>query len=443
MPNRHPTAALIALRPARVFLEPTLTRDGTLDGAWWPHSTDLQRELPDLVRFLEGRLGPVLRVGLDAAAWDEVPAHLLVDGRFVRVSGRSATPHTVKVIRGGQDGFRLLVIPPRTAAPAAAAAMRTAARTGNMLSADEILAPFHPPPDAPDEVVAPFRPLPQPPAPGMRTRRYRGSDSGAVLALIDADRLPGRPPCTPGMLVRAVAGTSPRASGLGPPRTDVLVDEDGQVAGVVSYATRAGHDGGQILWLHGREVLSVVETLVRHALRRLGGGTPVHAFTAAPGPGPAALPTGRRPVTRKVLEHAGFVARDSWRYLRRTVPGAPSAQTAPVVEVAASATPPGWWLRARDDDASAELVAQEPIDGLGVLWWFGAAAGHADEGLERALLCQADTLLGGHGAVETILYAAGDPEPSWALFEAAGFAEIDHLVSFTRPAATTGTGPDA
>ncbi|MGP3912923.1 DUF5994 family protein [Nonomuraea sp. 10N515B] len=413
----------IALQPARVFLEPTLTRDGTLDGAWWPHSTDLHRELPALVRILEDRLGPILRVRLDTAAWDEVPAHLLIDGHFLRVSGLSATSNTIRVIRGSQDGFLLLVIPPDTTGPVAAAAMRTAARTGNTMSATEILTCCH--------SRAPAS------RPGTRIRRYRDADRESVLALIDADRLPGQPPCTPDLLDEAVAGTSRRDpdpwADIRHPSIDVLVDPDGHAAGVVSYAVHRDRSAGQILWLHGREILDVVEALVSHALRGLGGGKPVHAFTAALGLGLAALPTGRRPVTRKVLEHAGFVARNSWRYLRRTTPCDLRGTACPLVEVVASAAPSGWLLKARDDDSSAELVAQEPIDGLGVLWWFSAADDHGDPTLERALLLQADALLREHGASEAILYAVGDPESSAALFDAAGFAEIDHLVSFTRP----------
>ncbi|MGP3962026.1 DUF5994 family protein [Nonomuraea sp. 3N208] len=406
-----------------MFLEPTLTRDGTLDGAWWPHSTDLHRELPALVRVLEDRLGPILRVRLDTATWDDVPAHLLIDGHFLRVSGLSATSNTIRVIRGNQDGFLLLVIPPDTTGPIAAAAMRTAARTGNTMSANEILTCCH--------WLAPA------PTPGTRIRRYRDADRESVLALIDADRLPGQPSCTPDMLDQAVAGTSRRDpdpwADIEHPSIDVLVDPDGHVAGAVSYAAHRDRSAGQILWLHGREILDVVEALVSHALRELGGGKPVHAFTAVLGLGLAALPTGRRPVTRKVLEHAGFVARNSWRYLRRTTPCDLSRAECPLVEIVASAVPPGWLLKACDDDSSAELVAQEPIDGLGVLWWFSAADSHADPSLERALLLQADALMHEHGASETILYAAGDPEPSGALFDSAGFAEIDHLVSFTRP----------
>ncbi|MFI7639017.1 DUF5994 family protein [Nonomuraea sp. NPDC049400] len=208
-----------------MFLEPTLTRDGTLDGAWWPCSTDLHRELPGLIRILHDRLGPVLRVRLDVAAWDDVPAHLLIDGRFLRISGLPAAPNTIRVIRGNQDGFLLLVVPPDTTAPVAAAAMRTAARTGNTLSADEILARCH----------GPARGRMQ----GTRIHRYRASDRAAVLALIDADRLPGQPACTPDMLDQAVTETSHRDpapwADFENPRTDVLVDPDDRVIGVVSH----------------------------------------------------------------------------------------------------------------------------------------------------------------------------------------------------------------
>lgn len=140
MPNHDLQSTPLVFRPARAFLEPTLTRDGTLDGAWWPRSTNLHRELPALVGAVQARLGPILRVRVELTAWDGVPAHLMIDGRFLRVSGFSGTAGTVRLIRGNQDGFLLMVIPPGTPMPAATAAMRTAARTGNALSAAEILA---------------------------------------------------------------------------------------------------------------------------------------------------------------------------------------------------------------------------------------------------------------------------------------------------------------
>lgn len=424
MPNQPHLIAPTVLRPARVFLEPTLTRDGTLDGAWWPCSTDLSRELSALVNILQDRLGPVLRVRLDLTSWDDVPAHLLIDGRFLRVSGLPATSDVIHVILDDQDGFLLLVIPPDTSAPIATAAMATAARTGNTLSASEILAYCRSPV---------YR--------SLRIRPYRASDREAVLSLADADRLPGQLVCTPATLDEALAGTSHRDPApwarFQHPRTDVLMDADGQVAGAVSYATHRHHNTGQILWLHGQEVLDVVETLVDHTLRALGGRKAIDAFTSVPGLGLGALPTGRRPVTAKVLEHAGFAGRASWRYLRRSAP--PEIDTAAhlQVEVVSSTTPPGWWLKAHGDGCSAELVVEEPVNGHGVVWWFGGDTRHTDVLLERALLREVGTILGEHGASETILYAAGDPEPDQTLFAAAGYTEIDRLVSYTRQATPT------
>ncbi|MEU7897168.1 DUF5994 family protein [Nonomuraea sp. NPDC049152] len=416
---------------ARIHLEPTLTRDGNLDGAWWPRSTELCAELPALVSALDALLGPILRVRLDLAAWDDVPAHLMIDGRFLRVSGFPETADTIRLIRGDQDGFQLLVIPPDTASSMAAAAMRTAARTGNTLSATEILShcrPFHPAP-----------------APDIAIRPYRSSDQAAVLALVEADHLPGQPICSPEVLDEAIEGTCRRDPApwaqFDRPRTEVMVDADSQVLGAVSYAVRRDTGEGLILWLHGREILVVVEALVSHALEELSGRRTVHAFMSGLGLGPSALPSGRRPVTRKVLEHAGFSGRNSWRYLRRVTPEACLPETThPPVEVVRSTAPLGWWLRSHDDDLSAEVVAQTPVGDVGVLWWFGADALHTDETFERAMLYEAITLLRRHGASETVLYAddkQADGHPTWAVFVDAGFVEIDHLVSYAKRGATT------
>ncbi|WP_431894367.1 DUF5994 family protein [Nonomuraea sp. bgisy101] len=417
-PQRTPTA--------RIHLEPTLTRDGRLDGAWWPRSTDPRLELPALVSALDTLLGPVLRVRLDLDAWDDVPADLLVDGRFLRVSGFPGTTDTVRLIRGDQDGFELLVVPPDTAPPTAAAAMKTAARTGNTLSATEILAHCRPPHEGSTLDIA--------------LRPYRPSDQAAVLALVEADHLPGQPICSPEVLDEAIEGTCRRDPGpwalFHTPRTEVMVDEDDQVLGAVSYAVRRDDGEGLILWLHGREILVVVEALVSHALEELSGRRAVHAFASTLGLGPSALPCGRRPVTRKVLEHAGFSGRNSWRYLRRATPGpCLSAAPCPLVEVVRSMAPPGWWLRSRDDDLAAEVVAQTPADHVGALWWFGADALHTDETFERAMLREAITLLRGHGASETVLYAddeQAEGRPTWTVFADAGFVEIDRLVSYAK-----------
>ncbi|WP_240677083.1 hypothetical protein [Actinacidiphila soli] len=43
----------------------------------------------------------------------------------------------------------------------------------------------------------------------LSARPYAGGDQDTVLALVEADRLPGQPEATPAMLAAALAGRSP------------------------------------------------------------------------------------------------------------------------------------------------------------------------------------------------------------------------------------------
>lgn len=124
----------------RLSLEPTLSRSGMFDGAWWPSSSDARAELPGLLEALSSRLGPIAQVGLDIDAWDEVPHRLVVSGHVVQVGWSPARDHTLSVTCRDQNRFLLLVIPPQTAPAAAAAATWLATRTGNSSLAAEIFA---------------------------------------------------------------------------------------------------------------------------------------------------------------------------------------------------------------------------------------------------------------------------------------------------------------
>ncbi|MFD5712674.1 DUF5994 family protein [Streptomyces pharetrae] len=146
-PHPPPGAKLLpdgvhrSIRPGTAFLRLTTTheRQGLLDGAWWPRSRDVAAELPGLITALTERLGPITRIGLDSAAWNELPTRITVDDRVVHIDSFAVGDDTALVTRGDQDLFTLLVVPPGTPLEAARAAMAEAVRAGNPKQAQQIL----------------------------------------------------------------------------------------------------------------------------------------------------------------------------------------------------------------------------------------------------------------------------------------------------------------
>lgn len=120
-------------------LETTQSREGNLDGAWWPRSRDISAELPGLIHVLTGYLGPITRVGLDATAWDQLPTRLVIDDRIVHIDSFPVGDDTILVTRGERDYFSLLVVPPHATPDAARAAMARAVRADDVTQAGQIL----------------------------------------------------------------------------------------------------------------------------------------------------------------------------------------------------------------------------------------------------------------------------------------------------------------
>src|SRR5690606_31076402 len=89
---------------------------------------------------------------------------------------------------------------------------------------------------------------------GYLIRPVEARDEQAVLALVNADRVPGQPLATSAMLAEALAGRSSVDSGwwaeLADLTTEVATTRDGEIVGVVSYATRPRDGVGIVLWLH-------------------------------------------------------------------------------------------------------------------------------------------------------------------------------------------------
>jgi hypothetical protein len=136
-----PDAVHEAVEPgsALLRLETTHSRQTLLDGAWWPRTRDVEREIPPLVTVLTAYLGPVTRVGLDTSAWNGIPPRLVIEGRVVHLDSFAIGDDTVLITRGDNDHFALMVVPPDTAPEAARAAMARAVDADNVTPAAEIL----------------------------------------------------------------------------------------------------------------------------------------------------------------------------------------------------------------------------------------------------------------------------------------------------------------
>lgn len=146
-PDTPPTPRVLpdeihqAVRPgtALLRLETTGSRDGTLDGAWWPRSRDVTVELPSLIAALTEHLGPIHRVGLDESAWEDLPTRVVVDDRVVHIDSSRIGDDTALITRSDRDLFALLVVPPQADPEAAHTAMARAVSADNATQAGQIL----------------------------------------------------------------------------------------------------------------------------------------------------------------------------------------------------------------------------------------------------------------------------------------------------------------
>jgi hypothetical protein len=110
--GRHPTPPDYT---PRLRLKPKAPRSGYVDGAWWPYSNDLLKELPDLLAVLSVRLGPIERVLYKLDEWAQAPAKVAVGGRIVRLDGYRTQPVNTLAIRGlNRNTIVLLVVPAGT-----------------------------------------------------------------------------------------------------------------------------------------------------------------------------------------------------------------------------------------------------------------------------------------------------------------------------------------
>ncbi|MFJ2439628.1 DUF5994 family protein [Streptomyces sp. NPDC087658] len=114
-----------------------------LDGAWWPRSRDLERELPPLVLALDQRWGRITHATVNRRLWPSVPRHVQTGSHAVHLGWFDAEedPHVIWLFSYGPGHWDLAVIPPETEPEDAARLMASASRTGNQDTASALVDP--------------------------------------------------------------------------------------------------------------------------------------------------------------------------------------------------------------------------------------------------------------------------------------------------------------
>lgn len=114
-------------KPTRVTLSSVLS-EGGVDGAWWPHSPSMARELPGLTDALSDRLGQVVDIAVNWSAIDGVLDLDSLTRRGVEViPGWKARHHRVMTVTGSEARANLLVVPCATSTALAVMVLRLAA----------------------------------------------------------------------------------------------------------------------------------------------------------------------------------------------------------------------------------------------------------------------------------------------------------------------------
>ena len=118
----------------------------SVDGAWWPHSRNLEVELADLIDHFPVDAGRVGRVLFSRPDWLNCPRRVAIERGFIKTgSFPNDDTHLVVLKLSSGVHLKVLVIPPDTAPDSARAILLRAATPGEELSAGSLLAAETPP----------------------------------------------------------------------------------------------------------------------------------------------------------------------------------------------------------------------------------------------------------------------------------------------------------
>ncbi|WP_167106336.1 DUF5994 family protein [Mycobacterium sp. DL592] len=106
---KHSWTARRLASPVRISL--SLCPGGVIDGAWWPHSGSLARELPSLVDALKSTLGEILDIKLNWTANAGAPVLKPLSSGSMSMLGWNDRRQRLVFVIGRTAQARLLVIP--------------------------------------------------------------------------------------------------------------------------------------------------------------------------------------------------------------------------------------------------------------------------------------------------------------------------------------------
>ena len=140
-----PTTADVPAPVVRIRLKPRGDHRGMVDGAWWPRSRDLSRELPPLIAALEKEpgWGPIHHAKVNLRMWPGLLENVQAGNHVARMAWfeDEQDPHDICLLSLRQRGrWDLLVVPPELEAGAAASLMVSASTPGTSQSASALLA---------------------------------------------------------------------------------------------------------------------------------------------------------------------------------------------------------------------------------------------------------------------------------------------------------------
>lgn len=99
-------------RPPRVALAARLGRE--IDGAWWPRTSSLAGELPELIEALHRPLGEIVDLEINWSSTEAMPDLDAMSAQRMSLPGWPVRPQHLMAIAGRSACARLLVVPHRT-----------------------------------------------------------------------------------------------------------------------------------------------------------------------------------------------------------------------------------------------------------------------------------------------------------------------------------------